>query len=60
MTFFGYQNQFLDNKDFNGSLTDYVQLFGWALALQIAGTTIIQVIGGLTSTGAGTSATPAP
>jgi hypothetical protein len=57
VAFVGYQTQFLNNKDFDGSLPDYVQLFGWALALQIAGTTIIQVTAGLTSTGAATGAT---
>jgi hypothetical protein len=60
VTFVGYQTQFLNNKDFDGSLTNYVQLFGWALALQIAGTTIIQVTAGLTSAGAAGSGTTAP
>jgi hypothetical protein len=52
VAFVGYQTQFLNNKDFNGSLTDYVQLFGWALALQIAGTTVVTVAARLTTSGA--------
>jgi hypothetical protein len=47
VVFVGYQTQFLDDPGFQGDLTDYVQLAAWALAIQVAGGTIIDTAGKL-------------
>jgi hypothetical protein len=51
IAFVGYQTQFLNDKSFEGSIADYVQLAAWALALQISGTTVVQLVGRLTTSG---------
>jgi hypothetical protein len=45
--FLGFQTQFLDNLAFQGDRTDYIQLAAWALAIQVAGGTIIDTAGKL-------------
>jgi hypothetical protein len=47
VVFVGYQTQFLDDPGFQGDLTDYIQLAAWALAIQVAGGTIIDTAGKL-------------
>jgi hypothetical protein len=49
ITFVGYQTQFLNSTDFDGGAGDYARLIGWSLALQISGTTIVQVVGRLST-----------
>ena len=52
--FVGYQTEFIDNTAFEGDASDYVQLIAWALAIQVAGGTIIETVGRLrTSRAAG-------
>jgi hypothetical protein len=45
--FVGFQTQFLDNLAFQGDRADYFQLAAWALAIQVAGGTIIDTAGKL-------------
>jgi len=54
----GYKTQFLDDKAFDGGNGDYLALFLWAFALQVAGVTVGEVVGKLTR-GASAGA-PAP
>jgi hypothetical protein len=55
----GYQTQFLDNKAFDGGNGDYLKLFLWAFALQVAGVTVAEVVGKL-STSASNSTSTSP
>jgi len=45
--FVGFQTQFIDNPAFEGDGADYVALIAWALAIQVAGGTIIDTVGKL-------------
>lgn len=57
--FVGFQQQFLDNAGFEGDASDYVKLAAWGFAIQLAGGTIVETVGKLTSAarpGAGTGA----
>jgi hypothetical protein len=47
VVFVGYQTQFLDDFAFQGDRRDYIQLAAWALAVQVAGGTIIDTAGKL-------------
>jgi hypothetical protein len=47
VVFLGYQTQFLENLAFDGDITDYFALAAWALAIQVAGGTIIETVGKL-------------
>src|SRR5215204_428105 len=47
IVFVGYQTQFIDDPSFEGDAADYVQLIAWALAIQVAGGTIIETVGKL-------------
>lgn len=53
IVFVGFQSEFIDNSSFEGDAADYVRLIGWALAVQVAGGTIIETIGRLRTTRAG-------
>lgn len=56
VAFIGYQTEFLGDASFDGGPGDYAALAAWALALQVAGTTVVQVVGRL-ATPAAASAT---
>lgn len=45
VVFAGYQTQFLEDQAFEGDHADYVQLAAWALAIQVAGGTVIETVG---------------
>jgi hypothetical protein len=47
VVFIGYQSQFLTNQDFEGDPVDYFALTLWALAVQVAGGTILETMGRL-------------
>jgi hypothetical protein len=56
VAFIGYQTQFLDDASFDGGTGDYAALAAWALALQVAGTTVVQVVGRLATPAGASSA----
>lgn len=45
----GFTTQFLDRPAFADSLANYAALFGWAFALQVAGTTLAEMAGKLSA-----------
>lgn len=51
----GYQTQFTADKTFDAGNGDYLALFAWAFALQVAGVTILEVAGKLVSSTTGTA-----
>ena len=53
VVFVGFQTQFIDNPVFEGDGADYVALIAWALAVQVAGGTIIDTVGKLRTSRSG-------
>lgn len=47
VVFFGYQSEFLREPRFEGDSLDYFSLAAWALAIQLAGGTILETMGRL-------------
>jgi hypothetical protein len=43
----GYQTEFVDDSSFDAGDGDYLRLFAWAFALQVAGVTLLEVAGKL-------------
>ena len=51
----GYQTQFTADKTFDAGNGDYLKLFAWAFALQVAGVTILEVAGKLVTSTTGSA-----
>ena len=55
VAFVGFQTQFVGDKTFDAGTGDYLRLFAWAFAIQVAGVTVLEVAGKLvTSANSGT------
>jgi hypothetical protein len=54
VAFVGFQSQFVGEKTFDAGNGDYLQLFAWAFAIQVAGVTILEVAGKLVTSSANT------
>ena len=59
VAFVGFQTQFVGDKTFDAGNGDYLRLFGWAFAIQVAGVTVLEVAGKLVTSGNPTPDTPA-
>jgi len=59
VAFVGYQTEFVHDPSFDSGSGDYIRLFAWAFALQVAGVTVFEVAGKLlTSRKGSVPATP--
>ena len=52
VAFVGFQTQFVGDKSFDAGNGDYLRLFAWAFAIQVARVTILEVAGKLVTSGA--------
>ena len=52
VAFVGFQSQFVGDSSFDAGNGDYLRLFAWAFALQVAGVTVLEVAGKLVTSAA--------
>jgi hypothetical protein len=58
VAFVGYQAEFIGDESWDGGSGDYLRLFAWAFALQVAGVTILEVAGKLVTAASAPPAAP--